>query len=163
MEEEKQIITTTWKVELPTKSSTNLIATTRLSHQLGQIASPHYFLKKKVPSQLHLLLLSTTSHLYSFFLLGPQFLLKLHSPQVSLPLSFSTSEHPTTMGRSPCCEKEHTNKGAWTKEEDERLINYIKVNGEGCWRSLPKAAGKFPSFQTHAQEGRWETESCGLC
>ena len=46
------------------------------------------------------------------------------------------------MGRSPCCEKEHTNKGAWTKEEDERLINYIKVHGEGCWRSLPKAAGK---------------------
>lgn len=47
------------------------------------------------------------------------------------------------MGRSPCCEKEHTNKGAWTKEEDERLVNYIKAQGEGCWRSLPKAAGKF--------------------
>jgi len=45
------------------------------------------------------------------------------------------------MGRSPCCEKEHTNKGAWAKEEDERLINYIKLHGEGCWRSLPKAAG----------------------
>ncbi|KAH7663672.1 myb proto-oncogene protein plant protein [Dioscorea alata] len=45
------------------------------------------------------------------------------------------------MGRSPCCEKAHTNKGAWTKEEDERLISYIKVHGEGCWRSLPKAAG----------------------
>ncbi|KAJ0041039.1 hypothetical protein Pint_27515 [Pistacia integerrima] len=45
------------------------------------------------------------------------------------------------MGRSPCCEKEHTSKGAWTKEEDERLINYIKLHGEGCWRSLPKAAG----------------------
>nr|URY18831.1 MYB protein [Zanthoxylum bungeanum] len=45
------------------------------------------------------------------------------------------------MGRSPCCEKEHTNKGAWTKEEDDRLINYIKLRGEGCWRSLPKAAG----------------------
>ncbi|KAL4366474.1 hypothetical protein GQ457_05G016380 [Hibiscus cannabinus] len=45
------------------------------------------------------------------------------------------------MGRSPCCEKEHTNKGAWTKEEDEQLINYIKLHGEGCWRSLPKAAG----------------------
>uniref|UniRef100_A0A803MVV8 Uncharacterized protein n=1 Tax=Chenopodium quinoa TaxID=63459 RepID=A0A803MVV8_CHEQI len=45
------------------------------------------------------------------------------------------------MGRSPCCEKEHTNKGAWTKEEDEHLMNYIKANGEGCWRSLPKAAG----------------------
>ncbi|KAI9079644.1 hypothetical protein K1719_038265 [Acacia pycnantha] len=45
------------------------------------------------------------------------------------------------MGRSPCCEKEHTNKGAWTKEEDQRLINYINLHGEGCWRSLPRAAG----------------------
>ncbi|XXG62513.1 hypothetical protein AAC387_Pa05g0854 [Persea americana] len=45
------------------------------------------------------------------------------------------------MGRSPCCEKAHTNKGAWTKEEDQRLISYIKAHGEGCWRSLPKAAG----------------------
>nr|AIS39994.1 MYB3 [Lithospermum erythrorhizon] len=45
------------------------------------------------------------------------------------------------MGRSPCCEKAHTNKGAWTKEEDDRLIAYIKAHGEGCWRSLPKAAG----------------------
>ncbi|XP_048565303.1 myb-related protein 308-like [Triticum urartu] len=45
------------------------------------------------------------------------------------------------MGRSPCCEKAHTNKGAWTKEEDQRLIGYIKAHGEGCWRSLPKAAG----------------------
>ncbi|KAL3641431.1 hypothetical protein CASFOL_016399 [Castilleja foliolosa] len=45
------------------------------------------------------------------------------------------------MGRSPCCEKAHTNKGAWTKEEDQRLTNYIRAHGEGCWRSLPKAAG----------------------
>ncbi|KAK4284850.1 hypothetical protein QN277_001628 [Acacia crassicarpa] len=45
------------------------------------------------------------------------------------------------MGRSPCCEKAHTNKGAWTKEEDDRLIAYIRAHGEGCWRSLPKAAG----------------------
>ncbi|KAL7261743.1 hypothetical protein ACSBR1_000202 [Camellia fascicularis] len=45
------------------------------------------------------------------------------------------------MGRSPCCEKAHTNKGAWTKEEDERLISYIGAHSEGCWRSLPKAAG----------------------
>ncbi|URE05836.1 Myb-related protein [Musa troglodytarum] len=45
------------------------------------------------------------------------------------------------MGRSPCCEKAHTNRGAWTKEEDERLIAHIKVHGNGCWRSLPKAAG----------------------
>lgn len=45
------------------------------------------------------------------------------------------------MGRSPCCEKAHTNKGAWTKEEDDRLTSYIKAHGDGCWRSLPKAAG----------------------
>nr|QPX03993.1 MYB2 transcription factor [Osmanthus fragrans] len=45
------------------------------------------------------------------------------------------------MGRSPCCEKAHTNKGAWTKEEDDRLIAYIQAHGEGCWRSLPKSAG----------------------
>ncbi|CAL9764255.1 unnamed protein product [Musa acuminata subsp. burmannicoides] len=45
------------------------------------------------------------------------------------------------MGRSPCCEKAHTNKGAWTKEEDQKLIAYIKAHGEGCWRSLPSAAG----------------------
>ncbi|KAI6691256.1 hypothetical protein NL676_028084 [Syzygium grande] len=45
------------------------------------------------------------------------------------------------MGRSPCCEKAHTNKGAWTKEEDQRLVDYIRLHGEGCWRSLPKAAG----------------------
>ncbi|KAL6514514.1 hypothetical protein OROGR_020093 [Orobanche gracilis] len=45
------------------------------------------------------------------------------------------------MGRSPCCEKAHTNKGAWTKEEDDHLIAYIRAHGEGCWRSLPKAAG----------------------
>jgi len=45
------------------------------------------------------------------------------------------------MGRSPCCEKTHTNKGAWSKEEDEILIAYIQAHGEGCWRSLPKAAG----------------------
>ncbi|CAN0877389.1 Transcription factor MYB7 [Linum grandiflorum] len=45
------------------------------------------------------------------------------------------------MGRSPCCEKEQNNKGAWTKEEDQRLISYINLHGQGCWRSLPRAAG----------------------
>ncbi|XP_074572588.1 myb-related protein 308-like [Curcuma longa] len=45
------------------------------------------------------------------------------------------------MGRSPCCEQPHTNKGAWTREEDDRLVAYIQAHGEGCWRSLPKAAG----------------------
>jgi hypothetical protein len=52
------------------------------------------------------------------------------------------------MGRSPCCEQAHTNKGAWTKEEDQRLIAYIKAHGEGCWRSLPKAAGTYVTKQS---------------
>ncbi|KAG2320979.1 hypothetical protein Bca52824_014192 [Brassica carinata] len=33
------------------------------------------------------------------------------------------------------------NKGAWTKEEDQLLVDYIRKHGEGCWRSLPRAAG----------------------
>ncbi|XP_015880205.1 transcription factor MYB3 [Ziziphus jujuba] len=43
--------------------------------------------------------------------------------------------------RNPCCEKEGTTKGAWSKQEDQKLIDYITTHGEGCWRSLPKAAG----------------------
>ncbi|XWS75549.1 hypothetical protein CRYUN_Cryun01aG0099700 [Craigia yunnanensis] len=43
--------------------------------------------------------------------------------------------------RKPCCEKQGTNKGAWSKQEDQKLIDYIRTHGEGCWRSLPKAAG----------------------
>ncbi|XP_078436264.1 myb-related protein P-like [Wolffia australiana] len=45
------------------------------------------------------------------------------------------------MGRAPCCEKVGLKKGRWTAEEDEILVNYIKANGEGSWRSLPKKAG----------------------
>ncbi|XP_073128049.1 uncharacterized protein [Henckelia pumila] len=45
------------------------------------------------------------------------------------------------MGRTPCCEKTGLNKGKWTAEEDEKLISYIKANGDGSWRSLPKNAG----------------------
>ncbi|GJN07316.1 hypothetical protein PR202_ga25136 [Eleusine coracana subsp. coracana] len=56
------------------------------------------------------------------------------------------------MGRSPCCEQAHTNKGAWTKEEDQRLIAYIKAHGEGCWRSLPKAAGHHHPQQQQQQD-----------
>ncbi|GMI70282.1 hypothetical protein HRI_000697500 [Hibiscus trionum] len=45
------------------------------------------------------------------------------------------------MGRLPCCDKVGLKKGRWTAEEDEILTNYIKANGEGSWRSLPKNAG----------------------
>ncbi|TQD90767.1 hypothetical protein C1H46_023699 [Malus baccata] len=43
--------------------------------------------------------------------------------------------------RKPCCEKKKTNKGAWSKQEDEKLTEFVEKNGEGSWRSLPLAAG----------------------
>ncbi|XP_009802421.1 transcription repressor MYB6-like [Nicotiana sylvestris] len=45
------------------------------------------------------------------------------------------------MGRAPCCSKVGMRKGAWTAEEDMLLTNYIQLNGEGNWRSLPMNAG----------------------
>ncbi|XP_010523735.1 PREDICTED: transcription repressor MYB6 [Tarenaya hassleriana] len=45
------------------------------------------------------------------------------------------------MGRTPCCDKKGLKKGPWTPEEDEILVNYIKSNGHGSWRTLPKLAG----------------------
>ncbi|CAO2826591.1 unnamed protein product [Amaranthus hypochondriacus] len=45
------------------------------------------------------------------------------------------------MGRAPCCEKMGLKKGPWTPEEDQILINYIRLNGHNNWRALPKLAG----------------------
>ncbi|XP_024989883.1 transcription repressor MYB4-like [Cynara cardunculus var. scolymus] len=45
--------------------------------------------------------------------------------------------------RKPCCDhnKHDMNKGAWSKEEDRKLINYVISHGEGCWATIPQAAG----------------------
>ncbi|KAL2897045.1 Transcription factor MYB3 [Bienertia sinuspersici] len=43
--------------------------------------------------------------------------------------------------RKACCNKDGRSKGPWSKEEDQKLIDYIKLHGDGCWHSLPKAAG----------------------
>ncbi|PON93558.1 GAMYB transcription factor [Trema orientale] len=45
------------------------------------------------------------------------------------------------MGRTPCCYQKGLRKGAWTAEEDQRLLSYVKQHGEGGWRSLPHKAG----------------------
>ncbi|KAG6781822.1 hypothetical protein POTOM_014737 [Populus tomentosa] len=42
---------------------------------------------------------------------------------------------------TPCCIKVGLKRGPWTPEEDELLANYIKKEGEGRWRTLPKKAG----------------------
>ncbi|PSS13461.1 Transcription repressor like [Actinidia chinensis var. chinensis] len=43
--------------------------------------------------------------------------------------------------RKSCCEKQDTNKGAWSKQEDQKLIEYVRRHGVGSWRTLPQAAG----------------------
>ncbi|XP_071927491.1 transcription factor MYB7-like isoform X3 [Coffea arabica] len=43
--------------------------------------------------------------------------------------------------RKPCCDKEGMNKGSWSPQEDQELMDYIKKHGEGHWRNIPKATG----------------------
>ncbi|CAJ1939550.1 unnamed protein product [Sphenostylis stenocarpa] len=43
--------------------------------------------------------------------------------------------------RKPSSDIKDLNKGAWSKQEDQKLIDYINKHGEVCWRTLPKAAG----------------------
>ncbi|XP_038714812.1 transcription factor MYB122-like [Tripterygium wilfordii] len=46
------------------------------------------------------------------------------------------------MGRTPpCCNAVGLKKGAWTADEDQKLIAAIKEHGEGGWRTLPQKAG----------------------
>ncbi|KAL1219864.1 Transcription factor MYB17 [Cardamine amara subsp. amara] len=45
------------------------------------------------------------------------------------------------MGRTHCRDQKGLKKGQWTPEEDEILVKYIKKNGYGSWRTLPKHAG----------------------
>ncbi|KAJ9140475.1 hypothetical protein P3X46_031121 [Hevea brasiliensis] len=45
------------------------------------------------------------------------------------------------MGRTPGCNTDGLKKGAWTADEDQKLIAYIQEHGEGGWRTLPQKAG----------------------
>ncbi|MQM13578.1 hypothetical protein Taro_046505 [Colocasia esculenta] len=45
------------------------------------------------------------------------------------------------MGRRPCCDKLGVKKGPWTAEEDKKLVDFILVHGQCCWREVPKLAG----------------------
>ncbi|GMN68547.1 hypothetical protein TIFTF001_037615 [Ficus carica] len=40
-----------------------------------------------------------------------------------------------------CCSKVGIKRGPWTAEEDKVLANFIRKEGEGRWRTLPKRAG----------------------
>ncbi|KAK4759017.1 hypothetical protein SAY87_020318 [Trapa incisa] len=43
--------------------------------------------------------------------------------------------------KTSCCSKVEIKRGPWTAEEDEILSDYVKREGEGRWRTLPKRAG----------------------
>ncbi|KAI3733865.1 hypothetical protein L6452_13323 [Arctium lappa] len=44
--------------------------------------------------------------------------------------------------RKRCGDNKHDmNKGSWSKEEDRKLTDYVTSHGEGCWATLPQAAG----------------------
>lgn len=45
------------------------------------------------------------------------------------------------MGKTPCCDREAVKRGVWSPDEDAKLVQYIKENGHGNWRDLPKQAG----------------------
>lgn len=45
-----------------------------------------------------------------------------------------------------CSEKEGERKGAWSSEEDELLVQFVRLHGEGKWTTLAKKAGKYISF-----------------
>ncbi|XVF42567.1 hypothetical protein PTKIN_Ptkin01aG0373900 [Pterospermum kingtungense] len=55
--------------------------------------------------------------------------------------SASSSSTTTSKTITPCCSKVGIKRGPWTPEEDELLADYIKREGEGRWRTLPKRAG----------------------
>ncbi|TKW02368.1 hypothetical protein SEVIR_8G238900v4 [Setaria viridis] len=54
--------------------------------------------------------------------------------QLPFPGSNMLSTEPSTSDAS-------VKKGPWTPEEDKLLVDYIKENGHGSWRRLPKLAG----------------------
>ncbi|RXH85351.1 hypothetical protein DVH24_042119 [Malus domestica] len=63
--------------------------------------------------------------------------------QTTITASSSSSKAAGVAGgtKTPCCAKVGLKRGPWTPEEDELLANYIKKEGEGRWRTLPKRAG----------------------
>ncbi|KAG8380106.1 hypothetical protein BUALT_Bualt07G0159100 [Buddleja alternifolia] len=40
-----------------------------------------------------------------------------------------------------CCNKQTVKRGLWSPDEDQKLINYIKTYGHGCWSAVPRLAG----------------------
>lgn len=48
------------------------------------------------------------------------------------------------MRKRASVKKEELNRGAWTEQEDKILKDYVMINGEGKWSTLPNQAGTYP-------------------
>ncbi|ONK80666.1 uncharacterized protein A4U43_C01F20360 [Asparagus officinalis] len=55
--------------------------------------------------------------------------------------SSSPRSGPKGKPTTPCCSKVGLKRGPWTPEEDDILSKFVKKEGEGRWRTLPKRAG----------------------
>ncbi|OVA19589.1 SANT/Myb domain [Macleaya cordata] len=56
-------------------------------------------------------------------------------------MASSSSKNSSKSTKTPCCGKVGLKRGPWTPDEDELLANYVRREGEGRWRTLPKRAG----------------------
>nr|QBG79750.1 R2R3-MYB family transcription factor [Citrus x limon]QBG79824.1 R2R3-MYB family transcription factor [Citrus x limon] len=65
----------------------------------------------------------------------------MRNPSTSPSSTAAAAAVAATNKSTPCCSKVGLKRGPWTPEEDELLANYIKKEGEGRWRTLPKRAG----------------------
>ncbi|XWS57232.1 hypothetical protein CRYUN_Cryun09bG0156300 [Craigia yunnanensis] len=70
----------------------------------------------------------------------------MRNPATATTTSVATATTATTTrnnnrSKTPCCSKVGLKRGPWRPEEDELLATYIKKEGEGRWRTLPKRAG----------------------
>lgn len=57
------------------------------------------------------------------------------------PSCATSSSASTRRSKTPCCSKDGIKRGPWTPDEDEILASFVKKEGGGQWRTLPKRAG----------------------
>ncbi|KAK7379903.1 hypothetical protein VNO78_34179 [Psophocarpus tetragonolobus] len=65
----------------------------------------------------------------------------VHGIALSLSEGLKETQVKVERMRKPSCDVKDLNKGAWSKQEDQKLIDYINKHGEVCWRTIPQAAG----------------------
>ncbi|EPS72350.1 hypothetical protein M569_02410 [Genlisea aurea] len=55
----------------------------------------------------------------------------------------ASSDPPSRKKRAPASDGNNVKlrKGLWSPEEDEKLMNYMSTNGQGCWSDVARNAG----------------------